>query len=90
MVEAMRRITPIIITEDDENYSMLYFALSGNDVIAMFQTVSKSEIKDPTPENILRYFQMYGEDMEVPLKTLNDVFSGDKIIAFIKYEDLKP
>jgi hypothetical protein len=68
----------------------LYFAIAGNDIIAMFQSVDKSLVKNKTAEEILTYMQLYGEDIEVPLKSLNDLFSGDKIIAFLNHEDLKP
>jgi len=74
--------TPIIVLEDKNNYSILYFVLNDDYTTPMFQSVDKRQIKNKTPEGILMYMQ-YGEDMEVPLKDLNDIFKGDRIVAII-------
>jgi len=79
----MRRLTPIIVLEDKNNYSILYFAITSNDIIAMFQSVDKNLVKNKSTEEVLLYMQMYGEDMKVPLKSLNDIFKGDRIVAII-------
>jgi len=72
--------TPIIVLEDKNNYSILYFVLNDDYTTPMFQSVDKRQIKNKTPEGILMYMQKYGED--IPLKDLT-IFKGDRIVAII-------
>jgi hypothetical protein len=75
--------TPIIVLEDKNNYSILYFVLSDDYTTPMFQSVDKRQIKNPTPDNILTYMMHYGEDTEIDIKDLTNIFKGDRIVAII-------
>jgi len=92
----MKARTPLLMLECQDDYSILYFVIEGNDepvVRAFFSSAPKDSVKeyywkdDIALSEILHFFdQVYytiAEDSEIELEALTEIFGGCKILAFI-------